>query len=327
MAKSILVTGGSGFLGSHLARRLVRDGHRVRVLDDNSRGSARRLADIRDSIDFAHADIRDAAAVERAARGIDCVVHMAYVNGTEFFYSKPDVVLDVGIRGMLNVLDACRANDVPEFVLASTSEAYQTPPVVPTPENVPLVVPDVTNPRYSYGGGKIACELMAVHLGAKLFSRCITFRPHNVYGPDMGWEHVLPQFVLRAAELVERKPTGPVRFPIQGDGSQTRAFVHVDDFTDGLVRIIQRGEHRGIYHIGNPEEVSIANVARKVLHFFGREVELVPGPAPAGGTDRRCPDITRLRALGYEPRITLDEGLPTLAQWYVAHAADRPKAA
>ena len=133
----------------------------------------------------------------RAVRGVDEVHHLAFVNGTEFFYSAPELVLDVGVKGMINVIDACRATASRNLVLASSSEVYQTPPQVPTDESAPLLVPDPPNPRYSYGGGKIISELMAINYGRKLFDRVLIFRPHNVYGPDMGFEHVIPQFALR----------------------------------------------------------------------------------------------------------------------------------
>ena len=103
------------------------------------------------------------------------------------FYTKPELVLDIGIKGIVNVIEASISKGIKDFVLASSSEVYQTPPVVPTSENVPLVVPDPLNPRYSYGGGKIISELMAINYGRKYFDRTVIFRPHNVYGPDMGW--------------------------------------------------------------------------------------------------------------------------------------------
>ncbi len=318
--KHYLVTGGSGFIGSALVRRLVRDGHRVRVLDDNSRGRTHRLQDVQDSVEFIQGDIRDGEAVRNAVRGVDGVLHLAAVNGTRHFYEKPELVLDVGVRGMLNVLDACRADGVGDLVVASSSEAYQTPPQVPTPEDVPLVVPDVLNPRYSYGGSKLISELLAVNWGRTGFDRVAIFRPHNVYGADMGWEHVIPEFVRRAVDAIDRTPTGPVPFPIQGDGRQTRAFVHIDDAVDGIVTVIERGVHRGIYHVGNPEEVAIADLARHTLACLDREAELVPGPAAVGGTDRRSPDITRLTALGYAPRVPLSAGLPEVVDWYAAHS-------
>ncbi|HER26025.1 MAG TPA: SDR family NAD(P)-dependent oxidoreductase [Rhodospirillales bacterium] len=323
-AKRYLVTGGTGFIGSALVKRLVKDGHRVRVLDNNSRGAPRRIADIVDDIEFVEADIRDTAAVTAAAKGVDCVCHLAAVNGTEFFYSKPELVLDVSIRGMLAVIDACRANDVGDLVYASSSEVYQTPPRVPTDEDVPLSIPDVRNPRYSYGGGKIASELIAMNHGRNGFERVTVFRPHNVYGPDMGWEHVLPQFVLRAKELIAQHPDGIVPFPIQGDGSQTRAFIHIDDFTSGLIDVIDKGEHLEIYHIGNPEEVTIADLARRVVACMGRQTELIGGEEPKGATARRSPDITKLIGLGFKPKLSLDAGLPSLIDWYVANADMAP---
>ncbi|AWK86317.1 NAD-dependent epimerase/dehydratase family protein [Azospirillum thermophilum] len=313
-----LVTGGSGFIGAALVRRLVRDGHKVRVLDDNSRGHTGRLHDVLEAVEFVQGDIRDADAVSKAVKGVDSVLHLAAVNGTKHFYEKPEVVLDVGVRGMLNVLDACRANGVGNLVVASSSEAYQTPPAIPTPEDVPLVVPDVLNARYSYGGSKLISELLAVNWGRTGFDRVAIFRPHNVYGPDMGWEHVVPEFVRRAVAAVDLAPTGLVPFPIQGDGSQTRAFVHIDDAIDGIVTVVERGEHLGIYHVGNPEEVSIAELARQTVACLGREAEVLAGPPAPGGTDRRCPDISRLTALGFTPRIPLAQGLPGVVDWYAA---------
>jgi dTDP-glucose 4,6-dehydratase/UDP-glucose 4-epimerase len=322
-----LVTGGTGFLGAALVTRLVRAGHRVRVLDNNLRGRPRRLAGVADDVEMLTADIRDAAAVRRAAQRIDGVVHLAAVNGTELFYKHPELVLDVGVRGVLNVVDACRAEGIGDLLVASSSEVYQTPPMVPTDETAPLTVPDVSNPRYSYGGSKILTELVAVNYGRSGFERVAIVRPHNVYGPDMGWEHVIPQFAVRAAELAATQPAGVLRFPIQGDGRQTRAFVHVDDFTDGLVRVLEHGEHLGIYHIGSTEEVTIAALAAKVLACLGRGAEIVPGAAPAGATDRRCPDIAKLRRLGYVPGIALDDGLPGVVRWYVDHRHLRSDAA
>ncbi len=131
--------------------------------------------------------MRDPILVGNAVRGTDCVVHLAAVNGTEYFYSKPHVVLDVGIVGMLNVIAACRQHGVSDLVVASSSEVYQLPPEIPTDETAPLTIPDPLNARYSYAGSKIASELLAINYGRHDF-KCVTiFRPHNVYGPDMAW--------------------------------------------------------------------------------------------------------------------------------------------
>lgn len=320
MSKHYLVTGGTGFLGSALVRRLLSDGHRVRVLDDNSRGAVRRLSDLLDSIELIQGDIRDAGSVRRACSGVDSVCHLAYVNGTEFFYTIPEVVLDVGVRGMINVIDACKAQGVQELVLASSSEAYQFPPTVPTDESVPLSIPDVLNPRYSYGGGKLICELMALHWAAKFIPRVLVFRPHNVYGPDMGNEHVIAQFATRMTDLAGRSPRKTIDFPIEGTGRETRAFVFVDDFIEGVRAVMEKGEHLNVYHVGAEEEITIEELAVAVGRHFGREVRVVPGALKPGGTPRRCPDISKLRALGYEPRVSLDDGLALTVPWYIAAA-------
>lgn len=296
------------------------EGQQVRVLDNNSRGALEKLGSTLKKVEFIEADIRDNDAVKKAAKGVDSVIHLAFINGTEFFYKKPELVLDVGVRGMLNVLDACRANNVKDLVFASSSEVYQTPPKIPTDETAPLSIPDVLNPRYSYAGGKIISELLTINYGRTDFERVVIFRPHNVYGPDMGFEHVLPQFILQASELFKKTPDGPIKFPIQGDGSQTRAFCHIDDFIDGLMIVLDKGEHMNIYHIGNPEELTIEEVAKKVIEYFGRQAEIVEGPRAAGATPRRCPDISKLRNLGFSPKISFNKGLPSIIEWYTAYA-------
>jgi nucleoside-diphosphate-sugar epimerase len=325
MYKTYLVTGGTGFLGSALVRRLLRDGHTVKVLDNNSRGALRRIEDVASDLELVVGDVRDANIVTKASKGCDGILHLAAVNGTEFFYSKPELVLDVAVRGMLAVIDACRANDIGDVVVASSSEAYQSPAVIPTPEEVPLIVPDVSNHRYSYGGGKILSELVAMNYAQNGFERMTVFRPHNVYGADMGWEHVIPQFSLRASDACAKNPEGVIEFPILGDGTQTRAFVHVDDFTDGLMTVVNKGGHREIYHIGNMEEVSIAELAANVVQCFDREVNILPSEAPKGETNRRCPDISKLKKLGYNPTISLKDGLKDVVHWYAdnAHLAQK----
>lgn len=322
--KHYLVTGGTGFIGSALVKSLLAAGNKITILDDNSRGRPHRVESVLGQVTMVNGDVRKAEDVMRASEGVDGVVHLAYVNGTEFFYTKPELILEVGVKGMVNVLDACLARGIRELVLASSSEVYHLPPTVPTDESAPMVVPDPLNPRYSYGGGKIISELMAINYGRRHFDRVLIFRPHNVYGSDMGWEHVVPQFALRMGAL-SREKQGKLAFPIQGNGGETRSFIHIDDFADGFMTMMNKGEHLGIYHIGTMEEISVADLACKVGRVFGREVELVPGPLQAGGTPRRCPDIGKLRALGFNPQRGIDQALPAVVRWYDENRDKAPK--
>jgi nucleoside-diphosphate-sugar epimerase len=316
--RRILVTGGTGFIGSALVKALVQRGEAVRVFDDNSRGAARRLREVAHDIEMVKGDIRDAAAVDAAMRGVEEVHHLAFVNGTATFYSAPDRVLDVGVKGIVNVIDSCRRHTVASLILASSSEVYQLPPRVPTDESAPLVIPDPFNPRLSYAAGKIISEMMAINHGRKHFERVLIFRPHNVYGPDMGRDHVIPQFAMRLKEIASAG--GAAGFPIQGSGEETRSFCHIDDLVAGVMVMRERGEHLGIYHIGSSEEVTIADLARRMAAIAGREIRLEPSAALAGSTPRRCPDISKLAALGYEPSVPLDEGLPPTLKWYWDYA-------
>ena len=321
--KKYLVTGGLGFIGSALVRRLVKTGNQVRVLDNASRGSSERLKDVSKKIEIIKADIRDFKSVKAACKGVDSVCHLAFINGTEFFYKKPELVLEVGIKGMVNVLDACIKEGVKELVLASSSEVYQTPPKIPTDESAPISIPDILNPRYSYAGGKVISELMAINYGRKYFERALIFRPHNVFGPDMGWEHVIPQFVLRMKELCE-KHKGTIKFPVQGTGKETRAFIYIEDFIDGLLLVLDKGEHLGIYHIGTMDETSIQKVAIEVGKYFGRKIEIAPGKPVEGSTARRCPDTSKIKRLGFKPQTSFEDGLNITAKWYNENSHKKP---
>ncbi len=316
-----LVTGGLGFIGAALVRALVASGEAVRVFDNSSRGSIEKLGDAASDVEIITGDIRDPALVRKAVQGMQRVVHLAYVNGTEYFYKHPAYVLDVGIKGMVNVIDSCIQEGVKDFIVASSSEVYQMPPSIPTPENVPLSVPDPLNPRYSYGGGKILTELMALNYGRDYFDRVVIFRPHNVYGPAMGYEHVIPQCIDRMQKLSQKHPGHTIQFPIQGSGNQTRSFIYIADFTDGLVQTINAGTHMGIYHIGTTDEIRIADVVEKIAAEMHLSISIQPEPEMAGGTSRRCPDITKIQSLGFAPRYSLAQGLKPTIEWYLQHPA------
>lgn len=312
----VAVTGAAGFIGAYLARALAAQGHEVVALDNYARGRPARLAEAPGNLTLIACDVRDRDELERHFEGLDSVFHLAAINGTENFYKRPQLVLDVGVRGALAVSEACTAKGVRSLIVASSAEVYQTPEKVPTDESVPLVLPNSLNPRYSYGGSKIISELIAFNYCRETVERVQCFRPHNVYGPDMGSKHVIPQLIEKIAAAMA---DGSGRVELQGDGSETRAFCYVDDIVDGIITMWQRGEHMNVYHIGSMEEVTILSLASLVADCMGARVEFVRGEAPAGATPRRCPDIGKMRAIGYEPGVSLKEGVQRTVDWYLSN--------
>ncbi len=301
--KNFLVTGGTGFIGASICKMLLRLGHDVTILDNNSRGKISRILKIEKKIKFIKADIRDKKKVLNSMKNIDAVVHLAYINGTKFFYEKPDLILDVAVKGLVNIFDGCIKYKIKELYLASSSEVYQTPIKIPTDENEPLKIPNIYNPRYSYGGGKILTELMGINYGRKFFNKLIIFRPHNVYGPDMGNEHVIPEFVNRFNKLKGKK------FIIQGNGSETRSFIYIDDFVRAFKYIIKKGKHLQIYNIGTNEKVTIKTLAKKLSKIFNKKIIIKKTKLAKGSTKKRLPNISKIKLLGFRQKIKLEQGL------------------
>lgn len=320
---NILVTGGTGSIGSNLVKRLVADGCRVRVFDNNAQAAGRRLQSCIDEVEVVEGDIRDYADVLSATEGIDTVFHLASINGTQNFYTRPDEVLGVGVKGALNTLDAAIQCKVRRYIVASSSEVYQEPTRIPTPEEERLLIPDVKNPRFSYSGAKIISELLALHYTSRSPVETIICRPHNFYGPDMGLGHVIPQFILRMKELSKDFSIREIDFPIEGTGKETRAFCYILDGIEGLLLCAMYGRNREIYHLGTQEEVSMAEVATMLADYLGIAVKLRGSPSPAGSTPRRCPNIAKVTQLGYKPNWPLAAGLKETVEWYLkAHGAE-----
>lgn len=317
MAKKVVVTGGTGFIGSALIKGLLKEGWDIRCFDNNSRGNIGKLAEVLDDIEYIQGDVRDFDQVKRATEGCTAVAHLAYINGTKFFYERPKEVLEVGVKGALNTLDAAIDCNVEEYWLMSSSEVYQTPPTVPTDESVGLSIPDPLNPRYSYGGGKVISEILAFNYGRSMFNKTIVVRPHNVYGPNMGWEHVIPEFICRAKTEIDQHNATMICFPIQGAGNQMRSFCYIDDFTDGCLRAFLLGSDQQIYHVGSPYEHTIKGLAYTICSKMGRIPSIIEGKEPQGGTNRRVPDTTKIKMLGYAPKTDISDGLDLTIPWYL----------
>jgi len=310
--KKFLVTGGSGFIGSNICKYLLKRNFDVTIYDNNSRGSITSIKKIKKNIKFIKGDIRNQKLVEKSFKNIDAVIHLAYVNGTEYFYKQPVKILDIAVKGIVNVLEGCIKHKVKEFYLASSSEVYQTPNKIPTDEKEILKIPDIYNPRYSYGGGKILAELMGVHYGKKFFKKLIIFRPHNVYGPNMGNEHVIPQFINKIKKLKKNN-----KFHIKGSGNQTRSFIYIDDFIKAFDLILKKGKHLNIYNIGTEDQIKIKHLAIKMAKSFNKKIVLKSISHHKGSTSKRCPNINKLKKLGFKRKFNLNTGLSKTIDWYI----------
>lgn len=305
----VLVTGGAGFIGSHLTEELVHRGYQVRVLDNFFRGKHENLKNCSSEIDLLEGDITDPVKVIEAIRGVDTIFHMASINGTSYFYEIPSKVLDCSIQGMLTLINALPSSNVERVIYASSAEVYGIPHQFPTPEDHPLTIPDPTNPRWSYSGGKIAGELMLLHHAPLLRVTPIILRYHNSYGPRMGWNHVISEFLRRML-------TGET-FTISGTGNETRSFCYISDTVEASILAASLTRASGeILNIGNPSEISINNLVTILEEITGIPVERHYVPFPRAGTPRRLPSIKKAETLlGYRPKVDLRDGLKYTYEW------------
>ncbi len=316
MKNKILITGGTGFLGRNLVKRLSEDKNNlITILDNNSRSSAvvEKIQNKYKNVKYIEGSILDYKIVNNACKNIDTIFHLAYINGTKFFYTIPDKIFEVAVYGMINLIESAKNKDIKNFILASSSEVYQQPEIIPTPEEVDLKIPDILNPRYSYGGGKIFCELLLFYYGKKYFKRSMIFRPHNVYGPNMGNEHVIPELIKKIDIAKKRKSKF---ITLEGKGNETRSFIFIDDFIDALELIYKKGKNLNIYNIGTQDEVSIKyllNLIQKKM-FSNHKIKNIP--IKKGGTLKRCPDIKKIKKLGFKRSFKLSYGLDQTIDWY-----------
>ncbi|MCC5997512.1 MAG: SDR family NAD(P)-dependent oxidoreductase [Thermofilum sp.] len=297
MPETILVTGGAGFIGSHLVKELVKSGYSVRVLDNLSNGSLENIRDVLGSIEFIKGDIRDKNVVEDALKGVDAVVHLAALIDVAESVEKPELYLDVNVNGTFNVARASRK--VSAFIFASTCAVYGEPVKIPIGEDHPL------RPKSPYAATKIAGEAFVQAYGNLYGYRPVILRLFNVYGPrqSKAYAGVITEFVKRATS---GEP--PIIF---GDGEQTRDFVHVKDVAKAIIKALDSDNASGIYNVGSGVAVTINDLAHLILKLAGKEnVEPIHGPPRPGDIKHSQANINRAKKeLGYNPSVSLEKGI------------------
>ena len=294
-----LVTGGAGFIGSHLVDLLQTDGWSVRVLDDLSTGNRANIDS--GAVDLVVGDVRDYDTCESACRGANAVFHLAAIASVQASIDEPRRCHDVNVTGTLNMLDAARKQGVRRFVFSSSAAVYGNADTVPTSEDQPL------DPQSPYAAGKLCGEVYCETYARLYGIETVSLRYFNVFGPrqraDSGYAAAIPAFVGAAVD--GRRPT------IFGDGCQTRDFVYVGNVARAnVLAACAGGISRSVFNIGSGEQISLLDLVSTIEAITGKPLLPHFAPARAGEVRYSCSKIERaMEMLSYAPAIGLKEGL------------------
>jgi UDP-glucose 4-epimerase len=304
----VLVTGGAGFIGSHLVDRLVDADHDVIVLDDFSTGRARNLSrsQRRPNFRLVRADIRNipSSFVKRLKR-VDRVVHLAALTSVQESIRNPASTTDVNVVGTLNVLEAARALKVERVVFASSAAVYGTPRTFPIAENASI------SPISPYGASKAASELYLGSFEENHGIEAVSLRIFNVYGPRQTPGQYAGVISIFAKRALKEQP-----LEIFGDGSQTRDFIYVSDVVDATLAALEKNLRNRVFNIASGHETSILELARTIQRIVGSQSELKFCPPRTGDIARSFADIAMgQKELEFAAKIPVDDGLSTTVRW------------
>ena len=294
----VLVTGGAGFIGSHLCRRLLADGHHVICLDNFSSGARRTLEDL---LDNPHFEVIEQDVVAPLDVEVEQIYNLACPASPVYYQRDPVATIRTCVLGAANMLELALRRRIPIFQ-ASTSEVYGDPSVHPQPEGYWGNVNPI-GPRSCYDEGKRCAETLFFDYQRQYAVAVRVARIFNTYGPGMAVDdgRVVSNFIMQALRGHD--------LTVFGDGQQTRSFCYVDDLVDGAVKLMT-GDLPGPVNLGNPVEFTMLELASLVIELTGSRAAITHAPLPVDDPRQRQPDITLARAaLGWEPRIALRDGL------------------
>ena len=316
--RKALITGGAGFIGGHLTKRLLAEGYAVDLIDNLSRGVKDDvIAEFEQNPAFSVriADLRDPSSLDGIGDDYTHVIHFAALLGVQNVLDRPYAVLRDNITMLETMLDvAARQSNLERFVFPSTSEVYvgtqqhfELP--IPSPETTPLAVSDLSKPRTSYMLSKIYGEALCHQAGLPF----TIIRPHNFYGPRMGLAHVIPQLLQRIHDSADGDELVVYSMDHQ------RTFCFIDDAVEYVVRLLDTDAAvDGTFNLGvESPEVTIGALAELLMGIVGRDLRIVAGETTPGSPYRRCPDMAHtIATTGHEPAVTLQQGAQRTYDWY-----------
>ena len=301
MIKKFLVTGGAGFVGSHMIGALLERGLRVRVLDNFSCSNRRTLDPFRKKIELVEGDVRNVRDVKKAVRGQDVVFHFAAIRSVVKSVENPLVAHEVNASGTLLLLEESAKAEVKHFIFTSTSAVYGASISRFQREDAEK------KPMSPYGVAKLAAEHYARYYFSEKKLPTTSVRIFNVYGPRQNPESKYSLVVPGVLSKIARQ-TPPV---IDGSGDQARDFIYIGDILAAFFKIAgNRKAHGKVYNLGSGKTTSIKRIVDTLLKLSGSSLKAVHGPRRPGDPDRTCADISKIRReLGWSPRVSLEEGL------------------
>jgi UDP-glucose 4-epimerase len=289
-----LITGGAGFIGSNIAKKLVAQGEQITIIDNLNTGKEKNLESIKDKIDFVNGTILDVKLLEKLTKDVDGVFHQAALASVQDSFSKPEEYYDVNVNGTENILELATKNNF-KVVYASSSSVYGNP------VKIPIIESDEKKPINPYAETKVKKEELAVKY-SKMGVKVIGLRYFNVFGKGQSKEYagVLKLFLERVRDKLPPK--------INGDGTQFRDFVYVEDVANANIMSMNSNVNHAFFNVGTNTSITILDLAKTIVKYSGLNVKLIFGPALKGDVQGTIANIDLIKEkIGWAPTVTLDE--------------------